>query len=217
MIAMLITSSIVLILKFYGKEKLMYTLDSLGIIKNMKQKEYIKEEIDEFPHLTIFSNEEKSIFSDLNHKEKILYYKIKKYSYLNSSEIKAVLDLMKELDFRYDYFISAVANKNYNSLISSQYMYSLVYDKYKELIDIYLKGNSNEYKEIYIKGLYFHYLSNIYKYDLQRLLTEYNMGYYESKEYYRRNNTFDSQFSIDCIKNIKIYRDIYRYYLKYIK
>ncbi|SHH47698.1 hypothetical protein [Tepidibacter thalassicus] len=216
MMTMVITSSTILFLKFNGKEKLMYTLDSLGIIKNMKQKKYLREEIEQFPYLTVFHKEEKNVFSGLDHEEKILYYKIKKYSYLNGGEIKAVIDLMKELNFRYDYFICAQSNRSYDSLISTEYMYSVIYDKYKSLIDMYLKGSSSDYKEMYIRGIYFHYLSNIYKDDLQRILIEYNMEPYDVKEYFRRNNTFSSQFYLDFVENIDMYKDIYRYYLKTI-
>ena len=61
MVGLLITSSFILLLQFKGAEKLMYTLNSLGIIKSMdKESKELKEEIEEFPYICVISNSDKS-------------------------------------------------------------------------------------------------------------------------------------------------------------
>lgn len=219
-ICMMITSSVVLIFKVFGKEKIIYTLESLGIIKNIVSKNEkindIKEEIYEFPYLKIFQNEENNLINNLNQKEKIIYYRIKKVTNLNNQEIMAIIDLTKKLKFRYDYFISAANNYNYPSLISNENIYSIIYPKYANVIDTNLSGKTDEYKIMYLRGIYFHHLTNMYNYDMNRVFTEYNMGNYEAEEYYRRNGSYVTYFSSECIENIRIYEDIYRSYLKSI-
>lgn len=215
MVALLTTSSFILFLQFEGDEKLMYTLNSLGIIKSMDKK--FKEEIEGFPYISIISNVDKNKIDNLEHNEKVMYYKIKKHSHLKADEIQAILDLMKELELRYDYYISAMKTEDYWGLISYEYIYSILPDEYKQLINKNIQGKSHEYKEVYTNGIYFYYLTNIYKDDYKMILNDYNMGHFETKEYYRRNNSFNSKFYIQCMNNIDLYKDINRYYIKSIK
>ncbi len=217
MIGMLITSSTVLLFKFLGKEKMMDRFESLGIIKNREQEkknlEDIKEEINEIPYLRIFTAEEGTVISSLSHEEKILYYKVKKVTHLNVEEIKAVIDLMKKIDMPYDYFLCAQGNNNQSS-VSTASIYDIVYPIYPDLIEEDLKNKSSAYKDIYLKALYFGYLANLNQNDFSRVFLEYNMGYYEAIEYYRRNNTYHTPNFEEDIKDISFYENIYRFYLK---
>ncbi|MEJ8552837.1 hypothetical protein [Tepidibacter sp. Z1-5] len=214
MVGLLITSSFILLLQFEGTEKLMYTLNSLGIIKSMDKE--LKEEIEEFPYISIISNYDKNKIDNLKHNERLMYYKIKKHSQLKPDEIQALLDLMKESKFRYDYYISAMKTEDHLNLISYEYIYSILPDEYKQLINKNIQGKSYEYKEVYTNGIYFKYLTDTYKDDYEMIFNDYNMGYLETKEYYRRNNSFNSNFYIRCMNNIDLYKDINRYYIKCI-
>ncbi len=214
MVGMLITSSFILFLQFQGTEKLLYTLNSLGIIKSM-DKEF-KEEIEEFPYISVISNSDKNIVDNLEHSERLMYYKIKKHSQFKAEEIQAILDLMKESKFRYDYYISAMKTEDYLDLMSYEYIYSILPDKYKQLINKNIQGKSYEYKEVYTSGIYFDYLTDTYEENYEIIFNDYNMGYFETKEYYRRNNSLNSKFYIQCMNNIDFYKDINRYYIKCI-
>ncbi|WFD10119.1 hypothetical protein [Tepidibacter hydrothermalis] len=217
MVGLLITSSFILLLQFEGAEKLMYTLNSLGIIKSMdKESKELKEEIEEFPYISVVSNSDKIIVQNLKHDQRLMYYKIKKHAHLRANEIKALMDLMEESEFRYDYYISAMKTEDYLDLISYEYIYSILPDEYKKLINKNIQGKSYEYKEVYTNGIYFKYLTDIYKDDYEMIFNDYNMGYFETKEYYRRNNSFNSNFYIRCMNNVDLYKDINRYYIKCI-
>ncbi|WP_099191677.1 hypothetical protein [Tepidibacter mesophilus] len=215
MVGLLTTSSFVLLLQLKDSEKLMHTLNSLGIIKSMDKE--LKEEIEEFPYIMVISDLDKNKIDNLNHNERLIYYKIKKYSHLKADEIQAIIDLMKQSKFRYDYYISAMKTEDYLNLVSYEYIYSILPDEYKELINKNIQGKSYEYKEIYINGVYFDYLTDIYKEDYKMIINDYHMGYLETKEYYRRNNSFNSKFYIECMNNVDLYKDINRYYIKGIK
>ncbi|CAH2211811.1 conserved protein of unknown function [Tepidibacter aestuarii] len=215
MVGLVTTSSFVLFLQFKDDEKLMDILNSLGIIKSMDKE--LKEEIEEFPYISVISNSDKNKIDNLDHNERLMYYKIKKHSQLEADEIQAILDLMKESTFRYDYYISAMKTEDYLNLISDEYIHSILPDEYKQLINKNTQGKSYEYKEVYTNGIYFYYLTNTYEDDYKMIFNDYNMGYFETKEYYRRNNSFNSKFYIQCMNNIDLYKDINRYYIKGIK
>ena len=218
-ICILITSSAVILLKSVGKENVMYSLEDLGIIKDILQNKekttQMKEELYEFPYLNI--NKDDSIISiNLSHEEKMIYYSIKKNADLNINEARAVIDLMKKLNMRYDYFIASIMSMHENNYaVANSYIYSITYPSYKNIYDTYMKDSSAEYRQIILRGVYFHYLANNYKYDdSNKFLTQFYMGQYEADLYKNRNESYNTYFSTQTIMMAPKLIDIYRYFLK---
>lgn len=203
-----------------GKENVFSQLEKIKFIKTLVEKKQkgdeLREEINNLPYLRGFSQNEINLVKNLNQEEKIIFYRIKQVTDLNEEEVKAIFDLMKTFKFRYDYFLAAYNDHSYQTFISDEYIYSVVYSKHKEAIDTQLGDKSYEYKKAYLRGLYFYDLNKIYMNDLNRLFTEYNMGNYEANEYYIRNGSYSTYFSRDCIENIKLYEGVYSYYLESI-
>ncbi|OPJ54816.1 hypothetical protein [Alkalithermobacter paradoxus] len=217
---LIIASSLVLILNFHGEDSFTNLFRNFKIEtrynENHKRIEEIKEEIREIPYLSIFDESSSSYISNLSRDNKILYYKMMKMGNINHGQIQAIIDLMNDFHFRYDYFLCAILTESLHTFINESDITKIILSEYKENINTNLSNKSQEYKNTYIRGLYFNYLSQRYQSDLHRLFTEYNMGYYETVEYLRRNSTYRSEFSTNAIQNLNKYKKIYTYYLKSI-
>ena len=215
----MLTSSAVILVKTMGKENVMYSLQNLGIIRSVLEKneraKEIDEELYEFPYLNL-KQEDSAVLKGLNHNQKMMYFKMKKSTNLNINELRAVVDLTQKLNMRYDYFVAAIMSiHEYNYELPNSYIYSLTYASYKSTYDKYLKDQSLEYRQVILRGVYFHYLATNYKYDdLDRFFTEFYMGKYEANQYSIRNESYVTYFSSQCKMSAGNLTEIYRYFLK---
>ncbi|MEW9121709.1 MAG: lytic transglycosylase domain-containing protein [Thermotaleaceae bacterium] len=58
--------------------------------------------------------------------------------------------------------------------------------------------------------IYLWHLKNAYGEDVHRILTEYNRGYYKSREVYQQNNHFETKYSHSVMKRMEKYQDFDR-------
>lgn len=216
MFALIMSASLILMLNSVGRETIISKLQNLGIVENKEETQIqmnkLKEEINAFPYTYIFSIEEANSINRLSNEERIMFYKLKKRYDMETNKAVAIIDLMKDYDFRYDYFISALAKSEDINIINSRIIIDELGPKNRKKIDEKLSSSWGIYKEVYLKGMYFDYL---YKEKMDynsEFFTEFVMGKFEAVEYLRRNETYNTILFQEIIRESQVFNEIQSLY-----
>lgn len=216
MFALMMSASLILLLNSVGRENVINKLQSLGVMENKQeiqlQSEKLRREFVEFPHLYIFNESEGNSINRLSSDERIIFFKLKKNFKMDTQKAVAIIDLMKDYGFRYDYFISLLEQSEKMNVLQNQTIISELGPKYKAVIDEKLKNQPQIYRNVYLRGIYFDYVhKESMDYDA-RMFTRFAMGELESFEYFRRNQTYNTILHQNALKRALDFDEIQSLY-----
>lgn len=171
MFCLIMAASLNVYLNSLGKETVISRFKDVGIITDYEQIErqraMIYKEVDNLPIYTPLNNKDFDALRTLGYEDRVMYYNLKKINKFNNEEILALIDLGKNYNIDMSVFLVALSLKSNsldkNDIFDDDAIKEILGREYKESEYLILNEKKNDYKNLYVKGMYFNYLYEQYK------------------------------------------------------
>ncbi|MCT4585287.1 MAG: hypothetical protein N4A54_10210 [Peptostreptococcaceae bacterium] len=171
MFCLIMAASLNIYLNSLGKETVIGKFKDVGIMTDYEQIErqraMIFKEVDNLPIYNPLSNKDFDALMTLGHEDRVMYYNLKKIDKFNNEEILALIDLGKNYNIDMSVFLVALSlnddSLKNNDIFENDSIKELLGREYKESEYLILNQKKPDYKNLYVKGMYFNYLYEEYK------------------------------------------------------
>ncbi|WXR60636.1 hypothetical protein WG909_10090 [Peptostreptococcaceae bacterium AGR-M142] len=171
MFCLIMAASLNIYLNSLGKETVITRFKDAGIMTDYdeieRQRAMIYKEVDNLPIYNPLNSKDFDALMTLGYDDRVMYYNLKKINKFNNEEILALIDLGKNYNIDMSVFLVALSlNENSldtNDIFKDDSIKEILGREYKESEYLILNQKKRDYKNLYVKGMYFNYLYEKYK------------------------------------------------------